>query len=406
MRLLYINPDLARPNSLPGFRGARLVHDLRALGAEVVTFPEITPAHAAGADSPDGSLKRLLKARLPQRWSLRLLDLSLAVKGTRRTLSGAAAVWQQLRADPPDLVLARTMDYDRTPWLAAALLGRPLVLELHHIGSYERRQRGRGASRLADALERAGWRRSEALWVISQELARLIVQLGAEPEKVHCIPWGIEDPPLGAWQPRPGDRPVRVVFAGSFYPWHGIEVLLEAFADAARRAPELHLTVIGDGLSRAENERRARELGIAERAEFTGWLDHGALARHLREAHIGVAPFLPADPFYMRPVKILDYMSAGMAVVASGQGEVERMLEHGRTGWLVTPGDPRSLADALVRLAPDRELRERLGRAAQAEAARLGTPLETAQRVLEMCRGVLAGQGAPVSRVIGQGAGR
>jgi glycosyltransferase involved in cell wall biosynthesis len=107
----------------------------------------------------------------------------------------------------------------------------------------------------------------------------------------------------------------------------------------------------------------------------------------------------------MRPVKILDYMSAGMAIVASGQGEVERMLEHGRTGWLVTPGDPASLADALVRLARDRDLRETLGRGALAEAARLGTPMDTARRVLDLCREVVSEQAARMTPAVGQGAG-
>ncbi len=406
MRLLYINADLARPRSLPGLRGARLVEDLRALGAEVVTYPQIADAGAGGAVAPEGGLKRLLKTRLPQRWSLLLLDRWLALKGTGRTLSGAANLWRGMRRDPPELILARAADYDRTPWAAAALLGRPLVLELHHIGSYERRQRGRGSTRLAAALVRAGWRRAAALWVISQELARLIVALGAEPDKVQCIPWGIENPPVGEWAPRPSVRPVRVVFAGSFYPWHGIECLLDAFARAIHRAPDLHLTIIGDGLSRAENERRARELGIGDRTEFTGWLEHAELSRRLREAHIGVAPFLPADPFYMRPVKILDYMSAGMAIVASGQGEVERMLDQGRTGLLVTPGDVGELAEALARLASDPDLREALGRAAQAEASRLGTPLDTARRVLEMCRAAASGRAAAGASALRQGAGR
>jgi glycosyltransferase involved in cell wall biosynthesis len=405
MRLLYINADLARPRSLPGIRGARLVSDLRALGAKVIAYPAVGNPDGRGPGESEGGLKRLVKTHLPQRWALLILDGSLALKGTRRTISGGMAIWRTLRADPPDLILARTSDYDRTAWVAAALLGRPLVLELHHIGSYERRQRGRGESRLAAGAERAGWQRANALWVISHELAHLSIALGAEADKVHCIPWGIEDPPTGPWQPRPGDDPVRVVFAGSFYPWHGIEVLLQAFARALPRAPKLRLTIIGDGLSRAENERRARSLGIAGKTEFTGWLQHAALAARLREAHIGAAPFLPADPFYMRPVKILDYMSAGMAIVASGQGEVERMLEHGRTGWLVKPGDPGALAEALVMLATQPEMRDQLGRAAQAEAARLGTPEDTARRVLEMCRQVLTQQTAPMPAAITPGAG-
>ncbi|MDF2764843.1 MAG: hypothetical protein K0S81_1837, partial [Rhodospirillales bacterium] len=92
MRLLYINPDLARPRSLPGLRAARLVGDLRALGVEVETYPEIAEADASEAAGPERGLKHLLKRRLPQRWSLRLLDLSLALKGNCRTLSGAAAI--------------------------------------------------------------------------------------------------------------------------------------------------------------------------------------------------------------------------------------------------------------------------------------------------------------------------
>ena len=405
MRLLYINADLARPRSLPGIRGARLVSDMRALGAEVIAYPAFGNPHALDAGSSEGGLKRFIKTRLPQRWALLMLDGCLALKGTRRTVSGGVAMWRSLRAEPPDLILARTSDYDRTAWAAAALLGRPLVLELHHIGGYERRQRGRADSRFAAAAERAGWRRADALWVISHELARLIVARGAEPAKVHCIPWGIEDPPTGPWQPRPGDDPVRVVFAGSFYPWHGIDVLLQAFARAVARVPKLRLTIIGDGISRADNERRARALGISDKTEFTGWLQHAELAKRLREAHIGVAPFLPADPFYMRPVKILDYMSAGMAIVASGQGEVERMLEHGRTGWLVRPGDPEALGEALATLAAHQETRDELGRAAQAEAARLGTPEDTARRVLEMCRQVLARQTASMPAAISPGAG-
>lgn len=405
MRLLYINADLARPRSLPGIRGARLVSDLRALGVEVIAYPMSGNPDAGGPGAREAGLKRLIKSCLPQRWALLMLDGWLAVKGARRTVSGALALWRNLRADPPDLVLARTSDYDRTAWAAAALLGRPLALELHHIGGYERRQRGRAESWLSTAAERAGWRRARALWVISHELARLIVALGAEPEKVHCIPWGIEDPPTGPWSPRPSDAPVRVVFAGSFYPWHGVDVLLEAFARAARRAPKLRLTIIGDGLSRVDNERRARALGIADTTEFTGWLSHAELANRLREAHIGVAPFLPADPFYMRPVKILDYMSAGMAIVASGQGEVERMLEHGRTGWLVRPGDPEALAEALVMLAANPEMRDQMGRAAQAEAGRLGTPEDTARRVLVMCREVINRETAPIPAAISPGAG-
>jgi glycosyltransferase involved in cell wall biosynthesis len=83
---------------------------------------------------------------------------------------------------------------------------------------------------------------------------------------------------------------------------------------------------------------------------------------------IAVAPYPPLERFYFSPLKILDAMACGVANVASDIGQVSELLTHEETGILVPPGDPDALAAALLRLADDAPLRERLGQNAAREA--------------------------------------
>ena len=83
---------------------------------------------------------------------------------------------------------------------------------------------------------------------------------------------------------------------------------------------------------------------------------------------IVVSPHAPVEGFVGSPMKIFEYMASGRAIVASRLEQIGEVLEHERTAILVEPGDVTELAKALGRLADDPELRQRLGRAAQAAA--------------------------------------
>ena len=88
----------------------------------------------------------------------------------------------------------------------------------------------------------------------------------------------------------------------------------------------------------------------------------------LAAADIGVAPYTALERFYFDPAKILEYLASGLAIIASDQGRVSDMLDNGRTGILIPPGDENALRDALVRLATDKSLRQKLGRASRRRA--------------------------------------
>ena len=87
--------------------------------------------------------------------------------------------------------------------------------------------------------------------------------------------------------------------------------------------------MIGDGVERVRSERLARSLGVGGAVEMTGWLPNAQVIEKLEQADIGVAPYLKLEPFFFDPAKILEYMASGLAIVASEQGRVSEMLEHG-----------------------------------------------------------------------------
>lgn len=384
MHLLYMNPSLTHFGSAPGTWGRQVVRELREVGAEVSTMPAIPEENGTGNGSggPMGPVKRFVKERLPIRIGSLLIEYYMLARGLMRTMLWSWRVWRRRHQLDPDVVLGRTLEYEWTPWIVANILKRPLMLEVHSPFYMERRMRGRGNSPILRWLECAQWRRAERIWVNSRELESIIAGNGIARERIRFIPFGVRLEKFPERTPRPNNRPVQIVFVGSFFEWHGIEELLRAFAIARKQTANIHLRLVGDGVVRPSSEKLAQSLGIGDSVEFTGWVSPEEVVEHLKQADIGAAPFLKLEQFYFDPAKILEYMAAGLAIVSTEQGRIGEMVQHRENGLLVPPGAVEPLAEALVELAEDRELRERLGKAARTKLAREYTWEISAKRVL------------------------
>jgi glycosyltransferase involved in cell wall biosynthesis len=170
-------------------------------------------------------------------------------------------------------------------------------------------------------------------------------------------------------RPRPegGERPLRFGIVGRLAPWKGQHVFLAAFARAFPTGDHRAVVVGGalfhDQGYEAELRALAATLGLDTRVELRGHCDDvGAeLARLDVFVHASVTP----EPFGR---VIVEAMAAGLPVIASRAGGPMEIVDDGRTGLLVTPGDEAALAAAMQRLAGSASLRSRLG-AASAEAA-------------------------------------
>jgi glycosyltransferase involved in cell wall biosynthesis len=139
-----------------------------------------------------------------------------------------------------------------------------------------------------------------------------------------------------------------------------MDVLLKAAAILCRQRPDVRFRIAGDGTLRASLEARAAALGLGSHVQFLGHVDD--VAALLRRSGVFAFPSL----MEASPNAVIEAMSAGLAVAASDVGGIPEVIEHGRNGVLVAPGDAAALAAAIGALIEDRESCERLGAAARA----------------------------------------
>ena len=148
-----------------------------------------------------------------------------------------------------------------------------------------------------------------------------------------------------------------VTFVGTLKPWHGVTDLLAA---AALAEQPWKLRIIGDGPERAALEEQAAGLGI--KVDFRGAVAPAEMPGQLAGSAIGVAPYPDLggeQQQYFSPLKVYEYLAAGLPVVASEVGQLPQIL--GELGTLVPPSDPAALAAAIDTLAADPALRGKLG---------------------------------------------
>ncbi|WP_245580104.1 glycosyltransferase family 4 protein [Arthrobacter castelli] len=157
-------------------------------------------------------------------------------------------------------------------------------------------------------------------------------------------------------------RPV-VVFVGTLKPWHGVRTLIEAKAAASG---DWALKIVGDGPQGPELRALAASLDVD--VNFTGAVPPEDIPAALAGCAVAAAPYPAtgqASEQYFSPLKMYEYLAAGLPVVASRLGQVPDIIEHGITGLLVEPSRPDELAAAIDELAAAPQ-----GRAAMSDAAR------------------------------------
>ena len=149
----------------------------------------------------------------------------------------------------------------------------------------------------------------------------------------------------------------------------GLNVLLEALY-ALRDRADWELIVVGDGDLRAGYEQQAQALGLGERVRFLGKCV-GESAKLYRESDVFVFPSVDRSEAF--GLVALEAMASGTAVIASDLDGVRFVVEDGRTGILVPPGDASALAEAIVALLDDPAQRVRMGEQGRARAEELFT---------------------------------
>jgi glycosyltransferase involved in cell wall biosynthesis len=182
-----------------------------------------------------------------------------------------------------------------------------------------------------------------------------------------------------------------VGFVGSLKPWHGLPILAQAFALLKQRLPNSRLLIVGDGTERTNLEAELSAQGLLDAVRFTGAVPPNEIPGLLASMSVAVAPYRDGSDFYFSPLKVYEYMAAGLPVVASRIGQIAELIEDEVNGLLCPPGNAEALATALERLWHSPKLRLRLGKAARSTVMQSHTWDAIAERIL-----ILAGLGIPL----------
>ena len=212
------------------------------------------------------------------------------------------------------------------------------------------------------ALKRWVLKRAAYVTVMNEEMAKLVVDLGADPDRVEVLPMGADLSTVRPHVPSTDDT-LRLLFVGRLVEKKGVSVLLQALRSL--EDVNWELTVIGDGPLRESLEASASE-GVT----FLGTQGREALREAYANSDLALFPSVPTvngDQDGL-PVALLEAMGSGCAIVASDLPGISEAVVEGETGLLVEPDDSDALATAIRELAYDQPRRKVLGAAAAERA--------------------------------------
>jgi glycosyltransferase involved in cell wall biosynthesis len=209
--------------------------------------------------------------------------------------------------------------------------------------------------------ERLTLRRAAAVSAASAPLIGLLAAWGVRAERV---PLGVDGTVWPARAPlrRPAQRGARLIHVASLNAVKDQGTLLHALARVAEVGRDFHLDVVGEDILHGSIEALARELGLTERVTFHGFLPQRALRPLVESAHL----LLISSRHETGPVVVLEAAMSGVPTVGTAVGHIAEWAPH--AALAVPVADAAALANAILRMLDDEELRLRLAREAQRRA--------------------------------------
>ncbi|MDD2667230.1 TIGR04063 family PEP-CTERM/XrtA system glycosyltransferase [Zoogloea sp.] len=359
MRVLHVLDHSLPLHSGYTFRTASILREQRKLGWE--TFHVTTPKQGVGTalkEEADG----WTFYRTPS------TDQDGLVAQMRLT---AARLDELVREIKPDIIHPHSPVLNALP---ALWVGRqhkiPVVYEMR--ASWEDAAVDHGTTsegslryRVSRGLESFALRRADQVTTICEGLRKDILSRNVPDERVTVIPNAVDVATFkfGA-EPDPAlrtalglDGKTVLGFAGSFYGYEGLDLLIDAAHKLVPAHPELRVLLVGGGPQDANLKAQVARLGLSERVIFTGRVPHADVQRYYELIDVLAYPRLPIRlTELVTPLKPLEAMAQGRMFVASDVGGHKELIRHGETGFLFRAGDVNALAKSIDDVLSRRDL--------------------------------------------------
>lgn len=234
--------------------------------------------------------------------------------------------------------------------------GIPWILETNALLSYEANAERKSVvlTGLARRLEISAYQECDVLVTVSEALKQIVVEeLGISPTKILVVPNGVDtqlcNPQL--YKTKRIFENFTIGFVGTFRPWAGLDLLLEALHELRTEGMNLSLVIVGDGPMRGTLEQQVQKLGISEVVKFVGRVSREDVLEYITSFDVGYSGQvqLQLGKMYLSPLKLYEYMAMAKPVVASAFEDAQRVIQDGQTGFLFQGGNKEDLKRAFTR---------------------------------------------------------
>lgn len=257
--------------------------------------------------------------------------------------------------------------------LAAGVRNIPLVISLHGSDVFVAEK-----WKPLGSLARWSFQRADGITACSDNLAARAMALGAEGAKTELIPYGAD---LKAFHTDPaavrrvraklkiGADELMVLGVGRLVYKKGFEFLVKALDEVRATAPHARLVLAGDGDLRRELEGTVAALALNSRVTFAGWVPREEIPAYFAASDIVAVPSVQDEAGNVDglPNVALEAMAAGKPLVASRLAGIPQVVHNGVNGLLVEEKNPHQLAQAILQLACDADLRLGMGAAGRVQ---------------------------------------
>ncbi len=323
----------------------------------------------------------------------------------------AARIAEVVRSEKPDLIHAHSPVLNALPSLWVRLAEHlPVVYEMR--ASWEDAAVDHGTTQqgslrywLSRRLETFALRRADQITTICEGLRSDIAVRGIAADRITVIPNAVDVASFrfgvsanAALQQRLGLVGATVLgFAGSFYGYEGLHLLVEAVRLMRPRHPSLRLLLVGGGPQEAALKAQVAAAGLAEIVIFTGRVPHDEVQRYYELIDVLAYPRLPIRlTELVTPLKPLEAMAQGRVFVASDVGGHRELVRHGETGYLCPAGDAAALEQGLEAALAQREQWPQLRARARRYVEQERTWSNSVARYADVYRRALADRGRTV----------
>jgi glycosyltransferase involved in cell wall biosynthesis len=291
-----------------------------------------------------------------------------------------------------------------TEYVLAKLCKIPLIKEVNGIVADE--VKSTAADRfyiwVIEHAERFTLPKADKLIVVTAKLKKVLQEdFGVSADKITVISNGANTDlfkPMDTTKARAevglDNTKNYICFVGKFFPWQGIEYLIQSLPIILEYCPNTMCLVVGDGLVKEKIVDLAMQLEISKSVIFTGMIPYykvpffinssdvclGSFAKDARNQRIGASS-----------LKIYEYMACARPVIATKMGGLE-MLEDNSAGILVEPANPQAIAAAAIRLLQNRELRKQMGENGRRYVLENQSWASVAKKVSDICQSVIYGK--------------